>query len=79
MGVETKGFGGLSRKRQAACATDYAQVVGVICSSTNEREFDMVSVKGKWALVTGASRGIEYLTALFVAKEPGLKTKGDVR
>ena len=27
----------------------------------------MVDVKGKWALITGASRGIGYLTALFMA------------
>lgn len=29
----------------------------------------MVSVKGKWALITGASRGIGYLTALFMAEQ----------
>ena len=29
----------------------------------------MVNVKGKWALITGASRGIGYLTALFMAKQ----------
>ena len=29
----------------------------------------MVSVKGKWALITGASRGIGYLTAMFMAKQ----------
>lgn len=28
----------------------------------------MVNVKGKWALITGASRGIGYLTALFMAE-----------
>ncbi len=28
----------------------------------------MVDVKGKWALITGASRGIGYLSALFMAK-----------
>lgn len=28
----------------------------------------MVNVKGRWALITGASRGIGYLTALFMAK-----------
>ncbi len=28
---------------------------------------DMISVKGKWALITGASRGIGYLAALFMA------------
>lgn len=28
----------------------------------------MVDVKGKWALITGASRGIGYLTALFMAE-----------
>ena len=29
----------------------------------------MVDVKGRWALITGASRGIGYLTALFMAKQ----------
>lgn len=29
----------------------------------------MVDVKGKWAFITGASRGIGYLTALFMAKQ----------
>ena len=29
----------------------------------------MVNVKGKWALITGASRGIGYLSALFMAKK----------
>lgn len=29
----------------------------------------MNSVKGKWALITGASRGIGYLTALFMAEQ----------
>ncbi|MCQ2459221.1 MAG: SDR family oxidoreductase [Ruminococcus sp.] len=29
----------------------------------------MVNVKGKWALITGASRGIGYLTAVFMAKQ----------
>lgn len=28
----------------------------------------MVDVKGRWALITGASRGIGYLTALFMAE-----------
>ena len=28
----------------------------------------MIDVNGKWALITGASRGIGYLTALFMAK-----------
>jgi len=29
----------------------------------------MVDVKGRWALITGASRGIGYLTALFMAEQ----------
>ncbi len=29
----------------------------------------MVNVQGKWALITGASRGIGYLTALFMAQQ----------
>lgn len=29
----------------------------------------MVNAKGKWALITGASRGIGYLTALFMAEQ----------
>ncbi|HPY83984.1 MAG TPA: SDR family oxidoreductase [Ruminococcus flavefaciens] len=29
----------------------------------------MVDVKGKWALITGASRGIGYLAALFLAEQ----------
>ena len=29
----------------------------------------MVDIKGKWALITGASRGIGYLTALFLADQ----------
>lgn len=29
----------------------------------------MVNVKGKWALITGAARGIGYLTAIMMAKE----------
>lgn len=29
----------------------------------------MVDVKGKWAFITGASRGIGYLTALFMAQK----------
>jgi len=29
----------------------------------------MVNVKGKWALITGASRGIGYLSALFMADQ----------
>ncbi len=29
----------------------------------------MVNVKGKWALITGAARGIGYLTALFMAEQ----------
>ena len=29
----------------------------------------MVNVNGKWALITGASRGIGYLTAKFMAKQ----------
>ena len=28
----------------------------------------MVDVKGRWALITGAARGIGYLTALFMAE-----------
>jgi 3-oxoacyl-[acyl-carrier protein] reductase len=37
--------------------------------SLDEEKTTMVSVKGKWALITGASRGIGYLTALFMAKQ----------
>ena len=29
----------------------------------------MVNVKGRWALITGASRGIGYLTAIFMARQ----------
>ncbi|WP_433945090.1 SDR family NAD(P)-dependent oxidoreductase [Paenibacillus sp. SN-8-1] len=29
----------------------------------------MVNVSGKWALITGASRGVGYQTALFMAKQ----------
>ena len=29
----------------------------------------MVNVKGKWALITGASRGIGYLSALYMADQ----------
>lgn len=29
----------------------------------------MINVKGKWAFITGASRGIGYLTALFMAEQ----------
>lgn len=29
----------------------------------------MIIVKGKWALITGASRGVGYQTALFMAKQ----------
>jgi short-subunit dehydrogenase len=29
----------------------------------------MTNVKGKWALITGASRGIGYLTALYMARQ----------
>ena len=29
----------------------------------------MINVKGKWALITGASRGVGYQTALFMAKQ----------
>ena len=29
----------------------------------------MIDIRGKWALVTGASRGIGYLAAEFLAKE----------
>ena len=29
----------------------------------------MVNVQGRWALITGASRGIGYLTAVFMAKQ----------
>jgi 3-oxoacyl-[acyl-carrier protein] reductase len=34
-----------------------------------EENVAMISVKGKWALITGASRGIGYLTAVFMAKQ----------
>jgi short-subunit dehydrogenase len=33
----------------------------------------MYQVKGKWALITGAARGIGYLTARFMA-EQGLQS-----
>ena len=29
----------------------------------------MTDVRGRWALITGASRGIGYLTALFMANQ----------
>lgn len=29
----------------------------------------MVNVKGRWALITGAARGIGYLSAIFMAKQ----------
>ena len=29
----------------------------------------MINVKNRWALITGASRGIGYLTALFMAEK----------
>ena len=29
----------------------------------------MVNVKGRWALITGASRGIGYLSAIFMAQQ----------
>ena len=29
----------------------------------------MYGVKGKWALITGAARGIGYLTAIFMAEQ----------
>ena len=29
----------------------------------------MYNVKGKWALITGAARGIGYLTARFMAEQ----------
>ena len=32
-------------------------------------ENNMYQVKGRWALITGAARGIGYLTALFMAKQ----------
>ena len=34
-----------------------------------EKGIKMVDVKGKWALITGASRGIGRLTALFMAEQ----------
>ncbi len=30
----------------------------------------MYQVKGKWALISGAARGIGYLTAKFMAEHP---------
>lgn len=33
-----------------------------------EKGVSMVEVKGKWALITGASRGIGFLSAVFMAK-----------
>ena len=35
----------------------------------------MVNVKGKWALLTGASRGIGYLSAIFMAKQGCIASK----
>jgi len=35
----------------------------------NKGDFDMVDVKGKWALITGASRGVGYQIAIFMAKQ----------
>lgn len=29
----------------------------------------MINVKGNWALITGASRGVGYQTAIFMAKQ----------
>ncbi len=29
----------------------------------------MVDLKGRWAFITGASRGIGYLAAIFMAKQ----------
>ena len=34
-----------------------------------DKESDMVDVKGKWALITGASRGLGYLSAVFMADQ----------
>lgn len=40
----------------------------IVCNIFCERKtFFMVDVKGRWALITGASRGIGYLTAKFMA------------
>ena len=36
---------------------------------TGREEVFMVDVKGKWALITGAARGIGYLSALFMADQ----------
>jgi 3-oxoacyl-[acyl-carrier protein] reductase len=32
-------------------------------------DLNMVNVKGKWALITGATRGVGYQTAIFMAKQ----------
>jgi len=38
-------------------------------NSNRKQEIYMVNVKGKWALITGASRGIGYLAAGFLAEQ----------
>ena len=41
---------------------------------TDREEVYMVDVKGKWALITGAARGIGYLSALFMADQGWCRT-----
>ncbi len=41
----------------------------MIWYGTENEEVEMVSMKGRWALITGAARGIGYLSAKFMAQQ----------